>query len=61
MPAERRKAVRKIAYASSFAVAALPPELQERYRAALLDYDALSVREESGVALIRGLTGQAAA
>ncbi len=60
VPTERRRTVRKIAYASSFAVSALPPELQERYRAALLDYDALSVREESGIALIRDLTGQAA-
>ncbi len=60
VPADRRAAVRKISYASSFAVSALPPEMRERYRAALSDYDALSVREESGVALIRDLTGQAA-
>lgn len=60
VPADKRPTVCKIAYASSFAVSALPEALRPRYREALSDYDALSVREESGVALIRDLTGQAA-
>lgn len=54
------KGKRKIAYASSFAVSALPADLCPRYREALSGYAALSVREESGVRLIRELTGQPA-
>lgn len=61
VPAGRRGEVRKIAYASSFAVAALPEGLKARYREALSDYDALSVREESGVGIVRDLIGREAA
>lgn len=51
---------REIAYASSFAVSELPGAVRERYRQALSGYAALSVCEESGVRLIRELTGQEA-
>jgi len=55
VPQARRSSVRKISYASSFTRAGLPPEFVEEYRRLLSDYDALSVREESGVALLRKL------
>lgn len=61
VPAVRRSAIKKISYASSFAVNRLPNTVVETYRKALSDYDALSVREESGTKIIRELLNRPAA
>lgn len=61
LPQETRSSYRKIAYASSFAVRQIPDDLKSVYAAALSDYDALSLREQSGVALAERLTGRPAA
>lgn len=59
-PDEKRGAYRKISYASSFAVKEIPEDLRSVYSAALSDYDALSLREQSGVELAEKLTGKPA-
>jgi hypothetical protein len=48
----------RIAYASSFGSLSIPANLHEYYRTGLRSLDAISVREESGVRLVRGLTGR---
>lgn len=50
----------KYSYAASFAVPTLPEELTEEYQRRLSGFQAFSVREQSGVALIQELTGQQA-
>lgn len=60
LPADKRNEYRKIAYSSSFAVKEIPEELREVYTKALSDYDALSLREQSGVELAERLTGKPA-
>lgn len=60
LPEEKRNAYKKISYSSSFAVKEIPPELTAVYSAALSDYDALSLREQSGVELAEKLTGKPA-
>ena len=55
------KEVKKISYASSFGVSQIAPTLQERFRNLLDNIDVISVRETSGVELVRQLTGREAA
>lgn len=54
-----RARVRKISYASSFAQE-LPVHWRDVYAKALMDYDALSLREQYGVDLTQELTGKPA-
>jgi hypothetical protein len=52
---------RKIAYAASFGFTTcenLPPAWTRRFRAAVTAFDAISVRERSGTAIVRELTGR---
>lgn len=56
---DRRAQVRKISYASSFAQE-LPAHWRDVYAKALMDYDALSLREQYGVDLAQELTGKLA-
>ena len=49
---------KKISYASSFGVAALPPEAEKLYAANLKRFDALSVREDAASKLVKQLTGR---
>ena len=51
---------KKIAYASSFGVMHLPETICREYAAAIRGFDAVSVREEQGAALIHSLTGRIA-
>lgn len=51
---------RKLAYASSFGISSLKPELTKRYATLLNNLDAISVREQSGVELVKQLTGRQA-
>ena len=50
--------VRKMSYAASFGVSALPDGLFARYRDRLKRFNAISVREKSGVEIVRQLTGE---
>lgn len=50
----------KLAYASSFGVSSISPNLVDRYNNLLNNLDNISVREESGVELVRQLTGRKA-
>lgn len=52
---------RKISYASSIAATAISKEWKELYAKYLSRYQAISVRERSGVEIIRELTGREAA
>lgn len=54
------KGSKKISYASSFGVSEINPALQNRYRELLNNIDFISVREKSGVDLVRQLTGKVA-
>lgn len=47
------KGARKIAYAPSFGCSDLPPKAQGNIRQLLADYHAISVREDSGVEIVR--------
>ena len=47
------KEKKKIAYASSFGVSAIPDFLKERFRKLLKNLDYISVREQSGVELLK--------
>lgn len=49
---------KKISYASSFGVSKIVPELQERFKQLLNNIDMISVREASGVKLVKQLTGR---
>lgn len=51
---------KRISYASSFGVSEISPALQARYKELLANIDAISVREDSGVELVRSLTGREA-
>lgn len=46
---------KKISYASSFAVNALPKDIQQKDRVYLKRFNAISVREKSGVAIVKNL------
>ena len=48
----------KISYASSFATTSLDTEIQDLYKKYLNRYDIISVRETSGVKIIKELTGK---
>lgn len=48
----------KLSYASSFATATLPDSHKELYKKYLLDYTRISVREPSGVQLVKELIGK---
>lgn len=50
----------RFSYASSFGSPYLPTENHAIYRSSLADFDAISVREESGVEIVRLLTGRTA-
>lgn len=47
---------KKIAFSASFGVSSIAPE--NRIKTSLMDFDALSVREDTGAAIIRKLTGR---
>jgi len=49
--------VKKIAYASSFGVGTIPSGYKEKMKDLLMNIDFLSCREQSGVAIIKELTG----
>lgn len=49
--------VKKVSYASSFSVAELPAKLKPLYRNILSTYSSISVREKSGVKIIKELIG----
>lgn len=49
---------KKVSYAASFGVNAIPDEKKELFRRGISDFNYLSVREESGVKLINDLTGR---
>lgn len=52
------KGCKKISYASSFGVSKIAPGLQERFKNLLNNIEVISVREASGVELVRQLTGR---
>lgn len=52
--------INKVAYAPSFGVSLLPDTYTEPYRKFISRFDYLSCREESGVRLIKSLTGKKA-
>ncbi len=52
---------RRISYASSFGVSELPEVVKQIYSQRLSDFDALSVREKQGAAILRELVGREAA
>lgn len=51
---------RKFSYASSFGVSSISPELSNRYAQLLNNFNAIAVREQSGVELVKQLTGREA-
>lgn len=51
---------KKIAYASSFAVDYVIEEYKDDYKKYLLQYDSITVRENSGIKLVEELTGKKA-
>lgn len=52
------KEAKKISYASSFGVSNIPASLYEKYKKLLSNIDYLSVREQTGVCLVKTLTGR---
>ena len=50
----------KYAYASSFSTATIPETLSETFRNNLMRYDRISVREKSGLEIVKKLTGEEA-
>ena len=48
----------KVSYASSFSTAEIPDELKPTYRKFLDSYSAISVREKSGVKIVKELVGK---
>lgn len=52
--------LKKIAYASSFGITSIPETLQSRIKDLLNNIDIISVRETSGVELVKNLTGRQA-
>lgn len=51
---------KRISYASSFGVSEISKNLQERYKSLLNNIDNISVREQTGVSLVKQLTGREA-
>lgn len=51
---------KRISYASSFGVSSISGPLQGRYKELLANIESVSVREDSGVELVRSLTGREA-
>ena len=67
--AEERKAfyldfvpegVRRISYAASFGMSAVPEDRREEIAAYLQKFDAISVRESTGIGIVRALSGKTA-
>ena len=52
------KNTKKFSYASSFGVATIPSGIQERMATLLGNIDTISVREDSGITLVKQLTGK---
>lgn len=50
--------VNKVSYAASFGIPKLPEMAKATYRDGFADFDAISVREETGAAIVRELTGE---
>ncbi len=48
----------KVSYASSFATSVLPEQYENIYRKYLSEYDVISVRETTGVDIVKQLTGK---
>ena len=51
---------RRVSYASSFGVSAIPQSAEEHYSQCLNKFDSISVREKTGVRLVKELTGKEA-
>lgn len=51
------KGVKRLAYAPSFGVSAIAPEMKQVYSSFLLQLDGISVREKSGAAIVNELIG----
>ena len=49
---------RRISYASSFTISKLPIEFTKAYKGELMKFDRISVRERSGVNIVKELTGK---
>ncbi len=49
--------VNRVSYAASFGIPVLPEKAESAYRDGLAGFDAISVREETGAAIVRELTG----
>lgn len=49
--------MKRVAYASSFGVSSLPDDVKQYYKEALQNYDAISVREDKAVDLVRSVSG----
>lgn len=49
---------KKVSYASSFGVAEIPGQAVESYRSGLKDFDHISVREETGAAIVKRIIGK---
>ena len=52
------KDAKKISYASSFGVSQIEDQLKEKYRTLLNNINTISVREDSGIKLVKQLTGK---
>jgi hypothetical protein len=48
----------RLSYASSFGVSALPKSTQEYYKNAFLEFNAISVREENAIHLVKEVSGK---
>lgn len=49
--------MKRVAYASSFGVSSLPEDVRAYYKEALQNYDAISVREDKAVELVKRVSG----
>lgn len=49
--------MKRVAYASSFGVSSLPEDVKAYYKEALQNYDAISVREDKAVELVKSVSG----
>lgn len=49
--------MKRVAYASSFGVSSLPKDVKAYYKEALQNYDAISVREDKAVELVKSVSG----
>ena len=56
----KEKNASRISFASSFSTARIPENLKDLYAEYLASYNRISVRENSGISLIKGLTGKKA-